>query len=95
MRLNDIFIPVVVVYSTTMRMVFYCVHAVFFLSAKTPMMRRVFPWTNPKHSNLSMIPINKNIEGYNQILPPQVVHDIIDNTSNYVIYNKCSCRVAF
>lgn len=95
MRLNDVFVPFITIYSATMRMVFKGVHAVFYITGKTPMVRNVFPWTNPKHSNLSMIPINKDIHGYNEILPPQVVHEIIDNTSHYVIYNKCSCRVAF
>jgi len=95
MRLNDVINPFIVIYSTTMRWFFRGVHAIFFVTSKTPMVRKIFPWTNPQKSHLSILPVNEDIKGYNEILPPQVAHEIIDNTAHYVIYNKCSCRTAF
>jgi len=56
------------------------------------------PWIpafNPKKSNVSWIPINKSIQGAEEIALPEAILDkFIEKASHRVIVNFCGCRIA-
>lgn len=66
-----------------------------FKLGKIPGIRAMIPWMNHKKNSMTYLPVNKSLgESYDEILPPQIVHDFIDKASKYVIMDKCGCRLA-
>jgi UDP-glucose 4-epimerase len=64
-----------------------------FKLGRIPGIRRLIPWLNPELNCINYLPINEGLEVENSIMPPQVVHDLIDSTSIHVIMDKCGCRM--
>ena len=64
-----------------------------FKLGKIPGIRRLVPWLNPDMNCINYLPINERLEVENNILPSQVVHDLIDCASIHVIMDKCGCRM--
>ena len=60
---------------------------------KIPGVRRLVPWLNPDTNSINYLPVNERIEVQNNILPAQVVHDLIESASEHVIMDKCGCRM--
>jgi UDP-glucose 4-epimerase len=65
-----------------------------FRLGKIPGLRELIPWMNHDKNCMSYLPINKSLTASNQVLPSQVVHNFIDQSSIHVIMNKCGCRLA-
>jgi UDP-glucose 4-epimerase len=78
-----------------------------FKLGKVPGLRSLHPWMDPKKNSMSYLPIsyrpatfksvevNQKIEGAHQaILPPQIVHDFIEEANYHVLMDRCGCRVA-
>lgn len=61
--------------------------------AKIKLLTDVLPVFDPEKSNYSVIPVNKNIEGAeNLALPIEIIDKLIDRSSTHVIMKKCLCR---
>ncbi len=60
---------------------------------KVPGVRRLVPWLNPEENSINYLPVNERIETRNNVLPAQVVHDLIESASGHVIMDKCGCRM--
>ena len=61
--------------------------------AKIKFLTDVLPVFDPEKTNYSVIPINKNIEGAENIaLPIEIIDTLIDRSSTHVIMKKCLCR---
>lgn len=61
--------------------------------AKFKFLTDFLPVFDPKKTNYSVIPINKNIEGAeNLALPIEIIDTLIDRSSTHVIMKKCVCR---
>lgn len=66
-----------------------------FKLGKIPGLRNLIPWMDPKKNSMTYLPVNQSLgENYDEILPPQIVHDFIEKASKYVIMDKCGCRLA-
>ncbi len=64
--------------------------------AYIPYLREKIPALDPNLSDISTLPINKDIEGAEGIALPEEVLDRLIDISNYrVIVNVCSCRKIF
>ncbi len=69
-----------------------------FLLGRIPGLRNLHPWMDPAKNSMSYMPIKVNApvgQAVNEVLPPQVVHEFIDQAEHHVIMNTCGCRVAF
>jgi len=65
----------------------------FFKLGQFKFFRDMMPEFNPEKTNMSWIPINKSIEGMQEIALPEVVLDkLIEKASHRVIVNYCGCR---
>lgn len=64
-----------------------------FRMGKLPGIRALVPWLNPNKNSINYLPVNENIEVDSDILPSQVVHDLIESASIHVIMDKCGCRI--
>lgn len=61
--------------------------------AKFRFFTEILPVFDPKKTNYSVIPINKNIEGAENIaLPIEIIDTLIDRSGTQVIMKKCLCR---
>lgn len=83
-------------------------HGLLFVIGKTPGLRMVWPWTDPKKNSMTYLPVariepgptftlsvNEGIGGVaTEILPLNILHDLIDRASHHVIADRCFCRVA-
>ena len=58
-----------------------------------PGVRKLIPWMDPKKNSMSYLPINESLTAEDEILPRQVVHDFIDESSYHVVMNTCGCRL--
>jgi UDP-glucose 4-epimerase len=65
-----------------------------FKLGKIPWLRDRIPWMAPDKNSFTYLPINENLETVQQVLPPQLVHDFIDDAAHYVVMDKCGCRLA-
>lgn len=85
-------------------------NALFYAIEKTPFLRNIIPITDPKKNNMTYLPTNKNIvdktpkivevnqnlgETVNEILPQQVLDDMIDTYSFHIIMDTCICRTGY
>lgn len=67
----------------------------FFKLARIPYIRDRLPEFDPNKSNISWIPINREIEGAGEIALPEAVLDrFIEKAKHRVILNFCGCRLA-
>ncbi len=65
-----------------------------FKLTQIPAIRERLPQFSPDKSNISWIPINREIEGAGQIaLPEEILGRFIEKAKHRVIVNFCSCRV--
>jgi UDP-glucose 4-epimerase len=64
-----------------------------FRIGRVPGVRALVPWLNPDKNSINYLPVNENIEVDGEILPSQVVHDLIESASIHVIMDKCGCRM--
>lgn len=64
-----------------------------FWIGKIPGVRAMVPWLNPDKNSINYLPVNENIEVDGEILPSQVVHDLIESASIHVVMDKCGCRM--
>jgi len=65
----------------------------FFKLANIPIIRDTFPEFDPKNTELSWIPINKRIDGMDEIaLSEKVLDTMIEKAKHRVIVNYCGCR---
>ena len=61
--------------------------------AKLKFITDILPVFDPKKTNYSVIPINKNIEGAENIaLPIEIIDTLIDRSNTQVLMKKCLCR---
>jgi len=79
-----------------------------FLIGKTPGLRTVWPWTDPKKNSMTylpiariehgptfMLPVNEGAgEVAHEILPLDILHNLIERASHHVIAESCFCRLA-
>ena len=65
-----------------------------FKLGKIPWLRDRIPWMAPDKNSFTYLPINEHLETVQQVLPPQLVHDFIDDAEHYVVMDKCGCRLA-
>ncbi len=66
-----------------------------FMLGKIPGVRKIFAWTNPKKNSMTYLPINKSLQKNNDtVLPPQVLFNMIENSSVYFLLDSCGCRRA-
>jgi UDP-glucose 4-epimerase len=85
-------------------------NALFYVIGKTPILRDIIPITSPKKNNMTYLPTNKNIENktsnvfeinksvgetVNEILPQQVLNDMIETYSFHFLMDKCICRTGY
>ena len=64
--------------------------------AYVPILRDRIPALDPRLSNVSTIPINKDIEGGEGIaLPEEVLDRLIEKSNDRVIINLCGCRMIY
>jgi len=85
-------------------------NALFYVIGKTPILRDIIPITSPKKNNMTYLPTNKNIENktsnvfeinksvgeiVNEILPQQVLNDMIETYSFHFVMDKCICRTGY
>ncbi|MCP4750824.1 MAG: hypothetical protein GY866_08020 [Proteobacteria bacterium] len=81
-----------------------------FLIEKIPGLRDWIPITDPRKNNMTYLPINRNIadefpktlpvdqavgEVVNEILPPQILDDMIDKCSFHLVMDECICRIGY
>lgn len=64
---------------------------------RIPIIKNLHPWTSSKKNSCTYFPIkvdvNKELgQAVNEVYPPQVVHDFIDNANYIVKMDKCLCR---
>lgn len=64
-----------------------------FRIGKMPGVRALVPWLNPDTNSINYLPVNENIEVDGEVMPSQVVHDLIESASIHVIMDKCGCRM--
>jgi len=64
-----------------------------FRIGKLPGIRALVPWLNTNKNCINYLPVNENIEVDGDVLPSQVVHDLIESASIHVIMDKCGCRM--
>ena len=65
-----------------------------FKLGKVPWLRDRIPWMAPEKNSFTYLPINENLETVQHVLPPQLVHDFINDAEHYVVMDKCGCRLA-
>jgi UDP-glucose 4-epimerase len=65
-----------------------------FKLGKVPWLRDKIPWMAPDKNSFTYLPINENLETVQHVLPPQLVHDFINDAEQYVVMDKCGCRLA-
>jgi UDP-glucose 4-epimerase len=64
--------------------------------AYVPFIQKRIPALDPEQSDMTWIPINKNIEGSDGIALPEVIIDRLIELSNYrVIIDFCACRKVY
>ncbi len=67
-----------------------------FKLTQIPVVREWLPQFAPDKSNLSWIPINRDIEGVGQIaLPEEILDRLIEKAKHRVILNYCGCRKVY
>ncbi len=67
----------------------------FFKFASLPFFRDRLPEFDPSKSNISWIPINRDIEGAGEIaLPEEILDRLIEKAKHRVIIDFCGCRLA-
>jgi len=64
-----------------------------FRIGKMPGVRAMVPWLNPDKNSINYLPVNENIAVDGEVLPSQVVHDLIESASIHVVMDKCGCRM--
>lgn len=85
-------------------------NALLYLIEKIPALRNVISITDPRKNNMTYLAINKNMidkgtnvipvnesagETVNEILPRQVLDDMIDAFSYHFLMDACICRTGF
>lgn len=65
-----------------------------FRLGKIPGIRRLVPWLNPEKNSFTYLPINQVLKNNpNTVLPPQIIHEFIDQAAIHVIMDQCGCRI--
>ncbi len=90
--INDIAIPILYVYRPILRLLLALIDGVFKIDSKLPWIREKFPWTDRKKSSMSYLPINENIKTESEVVPKDILIEIIESASHHVIMSKCACR---
>ena len=68
----------------------------FSVLSRVPHLTEMLPVFDPAKSNFSVIPINKDVEGAEDIaLPIEIIDNLIDRARVQVILSKCVCRVNY
>jgi UDP-glucose 4-epimerase len=65
-----------------------------FKLGKIPWVRNHQPWMAPEKNSFTYLPINESLETVQHALPPQLVHEFIDQAEHHVIMDKCGCKLA-
>lgn len=68
-----------------------------YYAGRIPLIRRLHPWVKSKRNSSSYLPfkvtVNKAVgEHSEEILPPQILHELIDEAEVHVIMDHCLCR---
>ncbi len=65
----------------------------FFQLSRIPFFRDRLPEFNPDKNSISWIPINRDIEGAEEIaLPEEILDRLIEKARHRVVLNSCGCR---
>ena len=64
-----------------------------FRIGRVPGLRAMVPWLNPAKNSINYLPVNESITVDGNVLPSQVVHDLIESAAIHVIMDKCGCRM--
>lgn len=65
-----------------------------FKLGKIAWLRERIPWMAADKNSMTYLPINQNLESVDEVLPPQLVHDFIDEARQFVVMDTCGCRLA-
>ncbi len=65
-----------------------------FKLGKIPWVRNHQPWMAPEKNSFTYLPINQSLETVQHALPPQLVHEFIDQAEYHVVMDKCGCKLA-
>ncbi|MEW5734889.1 MAG: 4Fe-4S binding protein [Thermodesulfobacteriota bacterium] len=68
-----------------------------YYAGRVPILRRLHPWVAADRNSASYLPIKISIDKslgtpVNQLLPPQILHDLIEAANEHVIMDCCLCR---
>jgi UDP-glucose 4-epimerase len=80
------------------------------LVSKVPGLRMAWPWLSPRKNSITYLPTSRKIEPIapmtikvgkdvgstsNEILPENILHELIDRAQHHLIMDECICRTAF
>jgi UDP-glucose 4-epimerase len=68
-----------------------------YFAGRLPILRRLHPWVRSESNSSSYLPIKVTIDEtvgqpHSEVLPPQILHDLIDTAKQHVIMDCCLCR---
>ncbi|MFP4475584.1 MAG: DUF362 domain-containing protein [Desulfatibacillaceae bacterium] len=68
----------------------------FHVLGRVPWLTRVLPVFDPEKSNFSVIPINQDIQGAEDLaLPVEIIDELIERSTVRVVMKKCVCRTNY
>jgi UDP-glucose 4-epimerase len=64
---------------------------------RIPVLKRLHPWVRSERNSSSYLPIKISVDQTlgqpeNEVMPPQILHDLIDLANTHVIMECCLCR---
>jgi UDP-glucose 4-epimerase len=70
-------------------------YSVLFRLTRIPFLRNIMPECDPKRTDMTWLPINRDIESAGQVaLPEDVLDRLIEKAKYLVLVNFCGCRTA-